>query len=129
VRRLLNDEGRAVISEFFRKTGCHQANHHVIVKNSILREHPWVAMELCNAFQRSKEVAYERARKARSTYLYFEANDWKEQSAVFGEDPYPIGIRAMRKTVERAIQGSLEQGMLRKPMKVEDLYFQTTLDT
>jgi hypothetical protein len=58
-----------------------------------------------------------------------EANDWKDQAAVFGEDPYPLGIRAMRKTVERAIQGSLEQGMLRNPLKVEDLYFKTTLGT
>lgn len=129
VRRLLNDEGKGAIYEFFRKTGCHQPNHHVIIKNSVLREHPWVAMELYNAFQQSKEIAYERARKARSTYLYFEESDWKEQQAVFGEDPYPLGIKAMRKTVERAVKGSLEQGLIRKPIKVEDLYFRTTLDT
>ncbi len=129
IRRLVNDQGKAVISEFFRRTGCYHANHHLIVKNSVLREHPWVAMELYGAFQRSKEVAYERARKAQSAYLYFEGNDWKEQAAVFGEDPYPLGLRAMRKTVERAIQGSLEQGLIRKPIKIEDLYFHTTLDT
>jgi 4,5-dihydroxyphthalate decarboxylase len=129
IQRLLNDEGKAAIYEFFRKTGCHQPNHHLIVKNSVLREHPWVAMELYKALQQSKEIAYERARKAQSTYLYFGGNDWKEQAAVFGEDPYPLGIRAMRRTVERAIDGSLEQGLIRKPIKVEDLYFHTTLDT
>jgi predicted solute-binding protein len=86
-------------------------------------------MELYKALQQSKEIAYDRARKARLTYLYFEENDWKEQAAVFGEDPYPLGLRAMRKTVERAVQGSLEQGLIRKPIKVEDLYFHTTLDT
>ncbi|MFH1624480.1 MAG: hypothetical protein ABID54_04905 [Pseudomonadota bacterium] len=129
IRRLVDDQGKAAISEFFRKTGCYQANHHVIVKNSVLREHPWVAMELYKAFQKSKEVAYERAREAQSAYLYFEGNDWKEQAAVFGEDPYPMGIRAMRKTVERAIQGSLEQGLIRKPIKVEEFYCHTTLDT
>jgi 4,5-dihydroxyphthalate decarboxylase len=129
VRRLVDDQGEAIISEFFRKTGCYHANHHAIIKNSVLREHPWVAMELYKAFQQSKEVAYERARSATSAYLYFEANDWKEQAAVFGEDPYPLGIRAMGKTVERAIQGSLEQGLIRKPIRIEDLYFPTTLGT
>ncbi len=129
VRRLLNDEGKAAIYEFFRKTGCHQPNHHVIIKNSVLRENPWVAMELYNLFRQSKEIAYDRARKARSTYVYFEANDWREQAAVFGEDPYPLGLKSMRKTIERAIQGSLEQGLIRKPIRVEDLYFHTTLDT
>ncbi len=129
IRRLFNDQGKAVISEFFRKARCYHANHHLVIKNSILRDHPWVAMEFYKAFQRSKEVAYERTSRARSAYLYFEGNDWKEQTAVFGEDPYPLGLRAMRKTIERAIQGSLEQGLLRKPIKVEDLYFHTTLDT
>ncbi len=100
-----------------------------MIKNSVLREHPWVAMELYKAFQRSKETAYELARRAQPAYLYFEGNDWKEQTAVFGEDPYPFGLRAMRKSIERAIQGSLEQGLIRKPIKVEDLYFHTTWDT
>ena len=129
IRRLFDDEGRAIISEFFRRTGCNHANHHVVIKNSVLREHPWVAMELYKAFERSKEVAYERARRTQSAYLYFEGNDWKEQAAVFGEDPYPLGLRAMRKTIERAIRGSLEQGLIRKLIKIEDLYFHTTLDT
>ncbi len=129
IRRLFDDKGKRVISEFFGRTGCYYANHHVVVKNSVLRNHPWVAMELYNAFERSKKVAYERAKWAQSAYLFFEGKDWKEQAAVFGEDPYPLGLRAMRKTIERAIQGSLEQGLLRKPIKVEDLYFHTTLDT
>lgn len=129
MRRLVNDHGRAVISEFFRRTVCYHTNHHVIVKNSVLREHPWAAMELYKAFQRSKQVAYDQARQAQSAYLYFEGNDWNEQAAVFGEDPYPLGLGAMRKTVEKAIRSSLEQGLIRKPIKFEDLYFRTTLHT
>ena len=129
IRKLFNDRGKAAISEFFRRTGYYLVNHHVIIKNSILRQHPWVAMELYRAFERSKEVAYQRAKRAQSAYLYFEGNDWKEQSALFGEDPYPLGLRAMRKNIERAIQGSVEQGLLKKPIRIEDLYFHTTLDT
>jgi 4,5-dihydroxyphthalate decarboxylase len=129
IRKLLDDQGEAAITEFFRKTGCYHANHHVIINNTLLREHPWVAMEMFKAFQRSKEVAYERASKTQNAYLYFEGNARKRQAAVFGEDPYPLGLRAMRKTVERAVQGSQEQGLIRKPIKVEDLYFPSTLDT
>ncbi len=129
IHKLLNDSGEAAIFEFFRKTGCHQPNHQVIIKNEILSKHPWVAMELWDAFRRSKEVAYEQTRKMRGTYLIFDSPYWRKQTAVFGEDPYPLGIKAMRKTIERAIQGSLEQGLIRKPIKVEDLYFRTTLDT
>ena len=61
LRKLLEDDGKAVVFEYYRKTGFFQANHHVIVQNRILREHPWVALELFDAFRRSKEIAYERA--------------------------------------------------------------------
>ncbi len=59
----------------------------------------------------------------------FPGRDFQEQAAVLGEDPYPIGIRAMGKNIERAIQGSLEQGLLRKPLRLEDVYYRTTLKT
>src|SRR5918911_1314428 len=127
LRKLLEDNGKGVVYEYYQKTGFFHANHNVIVQNRILKDHPWVALELFNAFQRSKEVAYERARRAQSAYLYFSGNDFQEQAAVLGDDPYPIGLSAMGKNVERAIQGSLEQGLLRKPLRLEDIYYRTTL--
>jgi 4,5-dihydroxyphthalate decarboxylase len=129
LRKLLEDNGRGVVYEYYRQTGFFHANHNVIVQNRILRDYPWVALELFNAFRRSKEVAYERARRAQSAYLYFPGKDFQEQAAVLGEDPYPIGSRAMGKNIERAIQGSLEQGLLRKPLRLEDVYYRTTLRT
>jgi 4,5-dihydroxyphthalate decarboxylase len=101
----------------------------VIVQNRILREHPWVALELFDAFKRSKEVAYERARCYASAYLYFPGKDREEQAAVLGEDPYPLGLHAMGRNIERAIRGSLEQGLLTKPLALEDVYYRTTLNT
>ena len=94
LRKLLEDNGKGVVYEYYQKTGFFHANHNVIVQNRILRDHPWVALELFNAFQRSKEVAYERARRSQSAYLYFPGKDFQEQAAVLGEDPYPIGLRA-----------------------------------
>jgi hypothetical protein len=49
------------------------------VQNRILREHPWVALELFDAFKRSREIAYERARRYASAYLYFPGKDREEQ--------------------------------------------------
>ena len=48
---------------------------------------------------------------------------------MIGEDPYPLGLGAMGKTVERAIRGSIEQGLLTKPLRLEDIYYRTTLNT
>jgi hypothetical protein len=35
----------------------------------------------------------------------------------------------MGKNIQRAIQGSLEQGLLTKPLRLEDMYYRTTLNT
>jgi hypothetical protein len=35
----------------------------------------------------------------------------------------------MGRNVERAIQGSLEQGLLTKPLQLEEIYYRTTLKT
>ena len=107
-RPLLDDGGRAVVAEFYRKTGAFMANHHVIVQNRILKDNPWAAMALFKAFQESKELAYQDARRQRSTYLYFQGNDEHDHAAIFGEDPYPLGLKAMRP---------------------EDIYHPSTLDT
>src|SRR6516165_12382047 len=129
LRKLCEDDGKAVVSEYYRKTGFFQPNHHVIVQNRILRHHPWVALELYDAFRRAKEVAYERARYYQSTDLYFPGKDLEEQRAVFGDDPYPLGLNAMGRNIERAIRGSLEQGLLTKPLQLEQIYYRTTLRT
>ena len=42
---------------------------------------------------------------------------------------YPLGLRAMGKNVERAIRGSMEQGLLTKLLRLEDIYYRTTLNT
>jgi len=50
IRPLLDDGGRAVVAEFYRKTGAFMANHHVIVQNRILKDNPWAEMALFKAF-------------------------------------------------------------------------------
>jgi 4,5-dihydroxyphthalate decarboxylase len=129
LKKLFEDDGRAVVAEFYRKTGCFQANHHVIVQNRILTEHPWVALELYDAFRRAKEIAYERARRFETTRLYFPGRDLAAERAVFGEDPYPLGLAAMGPTIERAVKGSVEQGLLKQPLSLHEIYYRTTLKT
>ena len=129
VKRLLPDDGKDVITQHYQKMGVLQTNHHIIVQNRIVKDHPWVPMELYNAFTRSKAVAYQRARQQMEAYLYFNGSDFQDQAAIFGADPYPCGMKAMRPMVERLFQGSLEQGLIRKPVTVEEIYHPTTIDT
>jgi 4,5-dihydroxyphthalate decarboxylase len=112
--------------EFFRKTGCFQANHHFIVQRSLIEGQPEMARALYEGFQRSKLAAYARGDDA---YLLFEGDDRANQASVYGDDPFPLGLAAMSRTLRRAIQGSLEQGLIRMPVALEDVYHPLTLNT
>lgn len=129
LRNLFPDRGRRILSEYFNKTGVVPPNHLIVVKEKILREHPWIALELYKAFQASKQLAYEHAREVRSTYLLFEGSDVEQQMATFGEDPYPLGVKANRQMLEIAIQGCLAQGLIKRSVAVEDVFHPSTLAT
>ena len=119
---LFSDGGRELIAAFYRKTGAHQLNHHVIVQNRVLREHPWVARSLYHAFEQAKTVANERMQQDRPAQ--FEAD-----KAAFGGDPYPLGVAAMRTSVDRYTDELMASGALRTRVSVEDVYHPSLLGT
>jgi 4,5-dihydroxyphthalate decarboxylase len=130
IRPLFPDRGRAIMAEYHRRFGhYHQPNHHVVIQKRITDKYPWVPLELVKAFQRSKEIAYQRAREAYEGYFLFEGSDYQNQIAAYGEDAWPLGLTKMGKTIERMVQGSLEQGLMRHPLKLSDIYHPATLDT
>lgn len=129
IRKLFPDFGRQIISDFFHQTGIMPVNHMVIVKNNVLEKEPWVAMELFKAFQQSKEVAYERAKQQGVGYLLFLADDIRRQTEMFGEDPFPLGLKANRKMLEMMFRSSAEQGLNQGRIRVEDLFHPSVRDT
>ena len=129
LRKFFPDSGRSITTDYYRKSGFLPSNHIIVVQKRILAEHPWVALELYKTFQRSKEVAYERARSMLGTYLLFEAEDYKKQVECFGEDPYPMGIKRNQKMLEVLFRSSYEEGLTKKQAQIEDVFYKTTLET
>ncbi|MGE5220100.1 MAG: hypothetical protein ACM3SP_24105, partial [Chloroflexota bacterium] len=117
LRKLFPDDGRSLIEEFTAKTGVFQVNHHVIVQNRILRNHPWVAMALFKAFQQSKDIVLQKVHPESATVESRE------------NDSFPLGIKAMRKSFDRYVQVLLDGKVIKTRFQVEDVYYPTTLDT
>jgi 4,5-dihydroxyphthalate decarboxylase len=129
IRKFFPDGGRQIMTDYFRKTGLLPSNHIIVVQQRILAEHPWVAMELFRALQKSKEIAYQRARAMMGTYLLFEGEDYKQQSQLFGTDPYPLGIKQNQKMLDVLFRSSHEEGLTKKLARIEDIFHSTTLNT
>jgi 4,5-dihydroxyphthalate decarboxylase len=127
--KLFADGGRQVVTEYFKKTGIVPANHSIAVQKRLLKEHPWAGLELFKLFREAKQAAYERARRWNSAYLYFDGDDSANQACLFGDDPYPYGIKENQKMLQVLFGNSREDGLTQKLARLEDLFYPSTLDT
>jgi 4,5-dihydroxyphthalate decarboxylase len=126
VRRLFPDlvaEG----TRFFKKHGYIPANHAYVIRGDIYRKYPWLAFNLYKAFVAAKELAMERLPGRIPSGLIFGSEYLRQTRAIFGEDPYPYGIKANRAMLQTIIDYSFEQGLTKEKQKIEDLFAESTL--
>jgi 4,5-dihydroxyphthalate decarboxylase len=118
IQPLIPDAQNAAFG-YFRKTGIYPINHGVVVKNSVLKDAPWIADELCRAFESAK------AKYLKNLDLGDAATSWdkaaKVNAAVVG-DPFPFGIDKNRKALEAVAQFALDQKMVPRRFSVEELF-------
>lgn len=113
--------------DYYKKSGIFPIMHLVVVKNAILEKSPWVAVSLLQAFQKSKEICYERMKDPRNFALVWVKELMQEQRAIFGSDPWPYNIEDNRKALEAVVRYEYDQGMIKKKPQIEDLFFPASL--
>ena len=126
IRSLFPDpvaEGR----RYFAKTGIFPINHTVVVRRTLLEQHPWIALNLYKAFVTVKEqLAAARASDLEPwTTTGLLGND---TTAALGKDPLAYGIRAARPVLETIARYLHEQGLTEQRVRIEDVFAKSTLD-
>ncbi|HEY6864438.1 MAG TPA: hypothetical protein VI319_11120 [Burkholderiales bacterium] len=125
---LLFPDPKAAEIEYYGKSGIFPIMHTVVVRNEILEQHPWVAMSVVQAFERAKQLCYERMRDPRNLQLAWVREAMDEQQAVLGKDAWPCGlVDSNRKALEAVVRYEHEQGMIGKRPPVEELFFPPSL--
>ena len=122
VRRLPLEMGRQVFRDFYTKTGITPVNHVLLMQERLLEEDPALPTKLYHTFERSKQVAYERARQAAEAYFLFPDLTFADAAAEFGTDPYPPGLATNRRLVQTVIGELLDEGLIRQPLEVDALF-------
>jgi 4,5-dihydroxyphthalate decarboxylase len=128
IRRLFDDP-RAVEEEYVRSTGIFPIMHTIAIRQDVLDEHPWVAGNLLRAFEEAKRRSVARALDA--TAWRFPVpwiGDYAERaSGVFGEDIWPYGVDANRRTLEAFLTFAYEQGVAQRLLAPDELFAPTVL--
>jgi 4,5-dihydroxyphthalate decarboxylase len=115
-------------SRFFKKWGFLPVNHAYTIRGDIYKKYPWVAFNLYTGFVKAKEHFNAKLVDSIPSALFFGREYLAMTQGMFGNDPYPYGVKANRKMLETLIDFSHEQGLTSKKMKVEELFAASTLD-
>jgi 4,5-dihydroxyphthalate decarboxylase len=118
---------RALEVEWYQRTQVFPMHGLIVIKNTILAEHPWVAPELLRAFQASKELHLKHLADAGpSTADDRHILEIKEM--IGGGDPLPFGLEANRPTIEALIQYAYSQKIIPVKVEPEEVFAPNALD-
>lgn len=107
-------------ADYYRRTGVYPMHGTIVVKDSVLEAHPWVARSLNDAFTRAKDdwVAKLHAGTAQGD----NAAKYAKLAKVVGDDPLPYGIEANRPTIEALEKTAWDQRLTPKRMTIDELF-------
>jgi 4,5-dihydroxyphthalate decarboxylase len=116
-------------ARYFRKNGYYPIMHLVAFKDEVLAKNPGLAKSVTDAFDKAKEACIEYYDDPNWSRFVWGRHLFEEEREVFGEDPWPHGIRKNRLNLERFIDYSRDQSLLQRNLTVEQLFATSTLDS
>jgi len=106
--------------EWFRRTGAYPIHGVIVVKDSVLAEHPSVALALLEAFSASK-LLYLRDLAAGETDFGTDEH-YRAMQRIVGADPLPYGMRENRTSIDCLIRYCFEQGLLPRRFSADEMF-------
>ena len=129
VARLFQDS-KSVERQYYAKTGIFPIMHAVAVKKDVLKQHPWLAKNLFDAYSEAKKVSYKQMAKMGwiNDSLPWYGQELEETRALMGDNFYSYGIKSNRKSLEALFRYSYQQGLCSRKLKIEELFLPESLE-
>jgi 4,5-dihydroxyphthalate decarboxylase len=105
--------------------------HTVVLREELVREHPWLARTLYHAFVEAKQLAYRRLEDTAAllTSLPWAVAEAEDTRALMGADPFAYGVAASRTTLETLAGYTFGQGLAPRRLTVDEMFWESTLAT
>ena len=114
---------------YFKRTGIFPIMHATVIRDEILKQYPWVANNLAQAFERAKIISYRRMGNPRIVPLAWFLDEWDAQRELLGRDPWQYGLTsANRKNLENLIGYSKSGGLISNLQTVDEFYLDVMLE-
>ncbi|WP_347554164.1 ABC transporter substrate-binding protein [Robbsia sp. KACC 23696] len=106
-------------AEYYARTGVYPMHGTIVVKDSVLAEHPWIAKSIYDAFDKAKQQWLARLDAGEGSP---KDKKYLELRKIVGHDPLPYGIEENRKTIEALENTAFEQGLTPRRMSMSELF-------
>ena len=107
-------------ADYYRRTKVYPMHGTIVVKDSVLAEHPWVAKSIFNAFSQAKNEWL--AKLNAGTPQNASDKKYVALQKVVGNDPLPYGIEPNLATIQKLEDTAFKQGLTPKRMSIEELF-------
>jgi 4,5-dihydroxyphthalate decarboxylase len=108
---------------YFAKSGIFPIMHVLAIKDEMVARYPWLPLSLCDAFDKSKTLAYRRVGGAKAVPLAWFGSAWEAERRALGPDPWVYGLgEGNRKNLQTILRYMHKQGLLRSVMNAEELF-------
>jgi 4,5-dihydroxyphthalate decarboxylase len=119
---------QALQRDYYKKTGFNPMVHMIVVRQSAIEAWPEFGYELCRIYDLAKAKAYRVLQNERMTSLPLMRGYLDETIEIFGGDPWPYGVEANKKELEKFLDLTLHQGYTRRRLSLDELFDKRALD-
>ncbi|MGE3245728.1 MAG: ABC transporter substrate-binding protein [Beijerinckiaceae bacterium] len=127
-RRLFPDV-RAEEVRYFSTHGYWPIMHLIVMKRELAERFPELPRDLISVFDEAKRQAYQYYDDSNYSLMADARLALEAERRDFGPDPWPNGLAANRKNLERFIGYSHDQRLIAEPYAVEQLFHPSTHET
>lgn len=109
----------AQAADFYRRTGIYPHHGLIVVKESVLTDHPYVARAIFEAMVAAKQPFLDQLRSGNTDP---EIERYRRISSVVGADPLPYGIADNRASIDALTRYAVTQKLIAAPLAMADLF-------
>lgn len=130
VRRLYDDPWAAA-RDYYQRTKLFWIMHMLVVRRHIVDANPWVPATLLAAFTAAKRLAEVDLSDptALRTGIPFLVEQYEQTVRAMGRDYWAYGVEENRRDLEEYVRISLRQGLIDRPIEVDDMFPASTRRT
>lgn len=121
VRRLFAD-ATAEESRYFANNGFWPIMHVVALKKLAVEQRPELAIQLLRTFESAQRIADTYIDDPGWSRLAWTKYTREREAAALGSRLWPLGVAANRANLERFLAYSYDQGIIDRPISVEELF-------